>query len=252
MPTFVAQQMRRPKLSSAILILTSLCLAPAAVAQSQVGVKMEHLPNFDLHKFHFGFLLSYNSSDLYVKLKPESLLNDSILAVDHLNSPGFNLGIVASLNLNPNLSLRFIPSLSFQDRILKYTFRKSDGGISIYEKPIESTYLEFPLLLKFRSDRINNFAVYMIGGGKVSLDMASQKDVNNTIDDEIVVKLDRTDYAIEAGGGMDMFLEYFKFGVELKFSYGLQNLLIDDNTRFSAPLESLRSKTWVLTFTFEG
>lgn len=244
--------MRNGTLSTLLLLLLAF-LAPAPVsAQSQIGVKMEHLPNFDAKRFHFGFLLSYNSADLYVKLKPLDPATDTVLAVDHVRQPGFNLGIVSSLNINKNLSLRFIPSLSFQDRILKYTFLRSDGQKRIFEKSIESTYLEFPLLLKFRSDRINNFAVYMIGGGKFGIDMASQKDVNNNIDDEIVVKLDKYDYAVEAGGGMDMFLPYFKFGVELKFAYGIPNLFVDDDTRFSAPIESIRSKTWILTFTFEG
>jgi hypothetical protein len=119
-------------------------------------------------------------------------------------------------------------------------------------KPVESTYLEFPLLLKLRSDRINNFAVYLIGGGKFSIDMASQKDVNNDIDEDIVIKLAKYDYIAEVGGGMDMFLPYFKFGIELKAGIGIPNMLIDDDTRFSRPIQSLRTKTYVLTFTFEG
>jgi hypothetical protein len=57
---------------------------------------------------------------------------------------------------------------------------------------------------------------------------------------------------VEVGGGVDMFLPYFKFGLELKMGIGLPNVLIDDNTRFSAPLESLRTKTYMLSFTFEG
>jgi hypothetical protein len=91
-----------------------------------------------------------------------------------------------------------------------------------------------------------------VAGGKFSMDMASQKDVNNAIDDEIVVKLQRTDYSAEVGGGMDMFLPYFKFGVELKMGIGIPNLSIDDGTRFSEPIQSLRSKSYFLTFTFEG
>ena len=59
---------------------------------------------------------------------------------------------------------------------------------------------------RMRSDRINNFAVYVITGGKFSIDMASQKDVNNEIDDEVVVKLNKYDYSAEVGGGCDMFL----------------------------------------------
>lgn len=236
----------RPALLSFLLIL-----ALPVAAQRDKRIVQENLPTFDLRPFHFGFLLSYNTSDLFVKMKPSSL-TDSLLTLDHIRQPGFNLGIVASYNMNKNLSVRFLPTLSFQERKLQYKFRRGDGQEVFFQKPVESTYLEFPVLLKFRSDRINNFAVYMLGGGKFAIDMASQKDVDNALDDEVVVKLNRYDYAAEVGGGMDMFLPYFKFGIELKAAFGIPNLLIDDGTRFSAPIESIRSKAWVLTFTFEG
>jgi len=235
------------------LLLGLLFLVSAsAFAQSIKGVKVENLPNFDLRRFHFGFLLSYNTSDLFVKLDPLSPLRDSLMVLEHQKQPGFNLGIVASFNVNQNFSWRFLPTLSFQERILQYQFRTPDGGSIYFQKPVESTYLEFPILMKLRSDRINNFAVYVIGGGKFCIDMASQRDVNNALDDEVVVKLAKYDYAAEVGGGFDMFLPYFKFGIELKASIGIPNLSIDDDTRFSDPIQSLRSKSYVLTFTFEG
>lgn len=233
-------------------LLVGVLLLTTASASAQDRIKVENLPNFDLGRFHFGFLLSYNTSDFFVRLRPTAPLTDSLLVLDHFKKPGFNLGIVASLNANKNWSLRFLPTLAFQERVLQYEFRRSDGTLAFFQKPIESTYLEFPLLVKFRSDRINNFAAYVIAGGKFCIDMASQKDVDNALDDEVVVKLRRTDYAAEIGGGVDMFLPYFKFGIELKASFGIPNLLIDDGTRFSTPIESLRSKAWVLTFTFEG
>lgn len=232
-----------------ILALGLLNVSPA---NAQRRIVTENLPNFDLRPFHFGFLLSYNTSDFFLKLKPNAPFTDSVLVVDHIRQPGFNLGIVSSFNMTPNLSVRFLPTLSFQDRVLNYRFKRSDGTVVSFDKPIESTWLEFPVLLKMRSDRINNFAVYVLAGGKYSIDMASQKDVNQELDEEIVVKLVKNDYSVEVGGGADMFLPYFKFGMELKMGIGLPNLLIDDNTRFSRPLESLRSKTWIFTFTFEG
>ncbi len=239
-----------PWLKACLLALVCALMPHGASAQKRI--RTENLPNFDLRTFHFGFLLSYNTADFFLQRKPFDPAVDTLLVVDHVKQPGFNLGIISSLNMTPNLSLRFLPSLSFQDRQLQYTFLKSNGKESIFTKQVESTYLEFPLLLKLRSDRINNFAVYLVAGGKYSIDMASQKDVNNQVDDEIVIKLKKNDYSAEVGGGMDMFLPYFKFGVELKMGIGIPNLLIDDNTRFSAPIESLRTKTYMLTFTFEG
>lgn len=232
-------------------LLLPLLMVPAALAQRN-GVKVENLPNFDLRRYHFGFLLSYNTSDFFMRLKPESPFRDSLMVLDHIRQPGFNLGIVASLRLNDNLSLRFLPTLSFQERMLQYKFLAPDGGVKYFQKPVESTYLEFPLALKLRSDRINNFAAYLLAGGKFSIDMATQKDVNQALDDEVVIKLAKYDYSVDVGGGFDFFLPYFKFGIELKAGIGIPNLLIDDETRFSRPVESLRSKVWVLTFTFEG
>lgn len=240
---------RRPVLGGTLLLLM-LCAAPQLAAQKKI--KTENLPNFDLRTFHFGFVLGYNTSDFFLTRKPFDPATDTLLVLDHVRQPGFNLGIISSLNMTPNLSLRFVPSLSFQDRQLQYTFLKDNGKTTLFTKQVESTYLEFPLLLKLRSDRINNFAVYLLAGGKYSIDMASQKDVNNQVDDEIVIKLQRNDYSAEVGGGMDMFLPYFKFGVELKMGIGIPNVFIDDGTRFSSPIESLRTKTWVLSFTFEG
>ncbi len=232
--------------------MVGLLTGGAAQGQYQAGVKMENLPNFDLHRIHFGFLLSYNTSDFFVTLKPDAAIQDSLMVLQHLKQPGFNLGIVASYNLNKNVSLRFLPTLSFQERILQYQFLLPDGATKYFQKPVESTYLEFPLLMKLRTDRINNFAAYLVAGGKFGIDMATQKDVNQALDDEIVIKLEKYDYGFEVGGGTDFFLPYFKFGIELKAGFGIPNLLIDDDTRFSAPIESLRSKVWVLTFTFEG
>ena len=235
-----------------IWLISIALLSAAPDLSAQKKFKVENLPNFDLHRLHFGFLLSYNTSDFQLKLDPRSPFRDSLMVLQHLKQPGFNLGIVASFNMNPYVSLRFLPTLSFQERILQYQFLKATGEFAYFQKPVESTYLEFPLLLKYRSARINNFAVYLIGGGKYCIDMASQKDVNNAIDEEVVVKLNRFDYAAEVGGGFDFFLPYFKFGIELKTGIGIPNLLIDDGTRFSTPLQSIRTKTYVLTFTFEG
>lgn len=235
------------------VLLIALVLAPlTASAQGQRGVRVENLPNFDLRRLHFGFLLSYNSSDFYLKVDNQAPFRDSLMNLQHTRQPGFNLGIVTSWNLNDYFSLRFLPTLSFQERLLQYKFLEPDGREKFFLKPVESTYLEFPLLMKFRSQRINNFAAYLIGGGKFGIDMATRKDVNQALDDEVVIKLEKYDYAVEAGGGFDFFLPYFKFGIELKIGVGLPNLLIDDLTRFSSPIGSLRSKVYVLTFTFEG
>jgi hypothetical protein len=82
--------------------------------------------------------------------------------------------------------------------------------------------------------------------------MQSEKDVENNVAEEILVKTLSNDFAVEFGGGFDFFLQYFKFGIELKMAIGLPNILVPEDTQFSNPIESLRSRTFFLTLTFEG
>lgn len=196
--------------------------------------------------------MGINSADHIIVHEPNVLPTDSLLSVEALKQPGFNLGIIASLNLNKNISIRFLPSLSFQDRALTYTFREGPDSTSVFDKRVESTFIDFPINFKFRTDRLNNMAVYAVAGAKYSLDMQSQKDVKNAIADEIIIKTLENDYSVEFGGGFDFFLTYFKFGIELKMAVGIPNLLVNDETQFSAPLNSLRNRTFTFTLTFEG
>ena len=169
-----------------LLVLCFLLLqTTAATAQFNQGSNINY-QDFQGKNYYFGITLGYNQSDFRIYQSKNFVLNDSFARAESVTGPGFNLGIVSSLNMTPNLSLRFLPSLSFQDRQLKYSFRKSDGKTTVFLKPVESTYLEFPLLLKLRSDRINNFAVYLLAGGKYSMDMASQKDVNQKYMDQLL------------------------------------------------------------------
>ncbi len=225
-----------------------LCGMATVQAQKELP---SNLPRFDKRPYHFGFILAYNSADFYMNLRPVFPTTDSLLSVNVVRQPGFNLGPLASLNFNKNFSLRFIPDISFQDRRLEYTFQRGNGKKETLIRRVESTFINLPLNLKMRTDRVNNFAAYALVGYQYSIDMASQKDVDNT-GTGAVVKIKRLDQALQVGGGVDFFLPYFKFGIELKLSRGLHNVLIQDNTMFSSPIDQLRTRVFILSFTFEG
>ncbi|MEK9619633.1 MAG: porin family protein, partial [Flavobacteriales bacterium] len=172
---------------------------------------------------------------------------------------GFTLGVITSLNINENFKIRFVlPSLSFQESEMEYTYlNPSNLQQTVYVKSLRPVYLDFPVLLKFRTNRINNFAVYGIAGLRYGIDMSSNIDVNNSIDlEDQVIKLNKHDFGSEIGGGIDLFLQYFKLGIELKLGSGMRNMLYDtpgeDPTKFDNAIESLRSRVWTLSFTFEG
>ena len=79
------------------------------------------------------------------------------------------------------LSRRFevraiFPQLLFSYKNLTYNLKYPDASKDeTYEmtKKVESILLGLPIHLKFRSDRIDNFRVYMFGGVKFEYDLAS-------------------------------------------------------------------------------
>lgn len=225
------------------------------IARSGYSQQMKNLYDFDEHRMHFGFVLGYNKADFYLNKNPYyGTTVDTLMVLEVEPKPGFNIGIVASLNISPNLKIRLVPSLSFQERVIEYTYFKQPDTSEFWKKEVQPVFLDFPLLFKFRTNRINNLAPYIIGGARFGLDMSSSEGVKNysaSLQDQ-VVKTSRADYGVEIGGGIDFFLEYFKFGIELKLGMGLKNMLIQENLKFSSPIESLRSKVWTLSFTFEG
>lgn len=214
--------------------------------------KVHNLAKFDNRPWHFGFALGYNAADFVVRLKPDFTFDDSLLAIRHFRQPGFNIQPLVDWHISDVVSLRFTPGISFQDRGLKYSRLERDSSVKVEEEIVQSTFLDFPLLFKYRSHRINNFATYVTAGAKYAIDMASQEDVNNATNVDKIIKITREDYAAEIGFGFDFFLLYFKFGIELRYSFGLPNVLIDDDTPLSRPIDSLRNKQFLLSFTFEG
>ena len=91
-------------------------------------------------------------------------------------------------------------------------------------------------------------------GFNYGFDLASQQFTDNDVDErgERIVKIKQQNYNIEVGTGLDFFLEYFKFSPELKFSYGLNNVIVPEQTEFSAPVVDLRSRIFVFALNFEG
>ena len=214
--------------------------------------QIKNLPKFDLQNYHFGFILSLNTSGLIIDYKDQYLQDTIIIGINNINRGGFNLGMLASLDISGNWHIRFVPTLTFSERALEYTVLLENGKTEIIRKDVNSTYIDFPILFKYRTNRMNNAAPYVIAGATYSIDVASQKGVDNTNSKDIIIKLDNTNFSGSAGIGIDFFLPYFKFGIELKANIGFKNLLIDDNTIFSAPLKSLRTQSIMLSFTFEG
>ncbi len=202
---------------------------------------------------HFGFSLGINSSDFTTEF--DLSRNDSLKLLQVDPQLGFNLGIVSDLHIGTHFNLRFIPTLSFSQRNVEYTFTRFRGEEDrTFVKPVESTYLDFPINFKMRSARDRNFAAYVVGGLMYSYDLVSQENSRNNSSnpDDIVIKLSRSTFHYQAGFGFDFFLQYFKFSPEFKLSMGLDNQLVQDGTLFANPIDRLRSRIFLVSLTFEG
>lgn len=233
------------------LIASSLSAQKGGMGSSRPENRAEYYGD----KIHFGFYLGVNRTNFVITPVNnwQAVAGDSLKSILSSPSTGFNLGIVSELRLQEYVTLRFLPDIAFGQRNLEYHFAAQDT-FDLARK-VESTFLDFPLDFKVRSKRFGNFAAYMIGGGKYTLDLASQKDVKNDglPLSQQVVKLAKNDFGVEAGAGVDFFLPYFKFGIELKASIGLKNMLIhDDSTILSTTIDRLNSKVFLVSFTFEG
>ncbi len=213
--------------------------------------RMPNNPNYDLKPYHFGFLLGLNNMDFTLKNVQELNTSiDTLYGIEPSPKLGFNVGILANLRLGEYFDLRFTPTLSFGERNINYFIKFNNTVFSEVNKKIESTYLEFPLELKYKSKRLINSRAYLIGGAKYILDLASQAKKKEE-NEEIIVKLRRDDIMLSLGVGFDFYLTYFKFATELKMSWGMKNLLIYENNVYTDGIERLRNKMLQISFTFE-
>jgi hypothetical protein len=265
------------KISRIIVVIAFFaifCLSFEGKSQRMVVLNM---PNYDQESvFHFGFVLGGNLS--YLSIRPISdlashvfdstyipdilPLPDSarVLSITTSPVPGFVVSIVANMQMGHSFELQFVPSLSFGDRTLNYeieTYRYRIGAKEPVQhltitKKIPSTYINFPIEIKYKAVRYNNFRPYLLAGAQYSMDLASQaKKREQKSQNEKIVKFNQNDIYLEAGVGFDFYNEWFKFGLELKMMYGLFNVLKYENNLYTNSLDKVSSKIFQISFTFE-
>jgi hypothetical protein len=201
---------------------------------------------YDDKPLHFGFSLGANLMDFNINPShPEDLLPE----VSLLN-PGINIQIVSNLKLHKYFDLRFLPGVSFGQRNVRFY---QNQVIYNEHQRLESSFLEFPLLLKYKGARLNNVRPYIIGGINIRYDLAGKKNYDE--EKEIWLRLRRLDLYYEFGAGLDFYLPYFKLSVELKMSNGIRDVLVHDpasgHQEYVNAINRIQSQIWVLAFHFE-
>lgn len=237
------------KFSIALLFLLTFF---SAIAQKE---KPKNYRRFDEKTLHFGFMLGFNRASFNVIPVQNAYEQYNLKALECKAQPGGQIGIVSTLKLgHPVVRLRFIPTLSFQERVLNYYYVNPDPTAKqdkMMEERINSTNLDFPLMLQFRTLRYNNFAAYVLAGAQYSYDLQSvEKSTQSLIDPFIKIK--SNDIQGQVGAGVEFFAPYFKFGMEIKYSQGFSNSFIQDNTTSSRPIDQLFNRVLWVSLIFEG
>lgn len=214
-------------------------------------------PDYDLGKrLRFGFSIGFNTMDFKIKngkgieVSPDLKDTTQYFAdVSHL-VPGFNVNIITDYRLSENFHLRFLPGYSFGQRNLNFFFPEKNLE---RQMKIESSFIEFPLSIKYSAERVYNFRPYLIAGGNFRIDLATHKKLN--FDEGLLLRLNKMDAYYEIGFGSDFFLQYFKFSIELKYSIGFFNVLSRDFTEgaenYVQAIETVNSRIFVIAFHFE-
>jgi hypothetical protein len=208
--------------------------------------------SYDSTKFHFGFLFAINVTNFTLQPTPNlaSYFNDTLKGIYSHPKTGFNIGIVTEYKIGKHFKLHFAPDLSFAERDIAYSFIGKVDTFTV-TKRIESTFLDFPLDIKVISKRFGNFQFFALAGLKYTYDFASQGNQQVTGIDG-TLRLMKNDMAYEGGGGLKIFMKHFKLGIELKYSQGIDNLLINDNSIYTQSIKSLKSNVFLVSFNIGG
>jgi hypothetical protein len=207
---------------------------------------------YDEKILHFGFCLGFNAMDLNIRPSQAFLDSTSLYPEVSILNPGINIQIVTNFRPANYLDIRFLPGVSFGQRVIRYY---KDGTLTGTPQRLESSFLEFPLLLKFKGDRLNNVRPYVIGGLNYRYDLAGKKEFEDDPKKEVYLRLKRPDLYYELGAGMDFYLTYFKLSMELKMSNGFGDVLVKEaapgHSEYYYAIEKMKSQIWVLSFHFE-
>jgi len=225
-------------------MLTALALPLQAQTR-----KIQHRPYIDQRKLHYGFLAGTHLQDLEIVNNGFIDANGNEWYADVPNyDPGFSVGVLAELRLTNHLAFRVIPSMHFGSKDVR--FLNHLNGEKDHQT-IKSTYISVPLDLKISGERFNNYRPYAVVGINPMYDLTVKKNKN--------LLLNHFDCYLEAGIGCDFYTPFFKFIPEIKFAYGLTNLINTDRSDltneqqliFTQSVDKGRAKMIIISFYFE-
>ena len=247
--------MQNIRLRHIILAALAALFLTAAAQDNDMVLNRQYA---DLKKIHFGFSVGMNFQNI-------AITNNGLICPDGEswwadvpeNSPGFSVNVLADLRLGKHFNLRVSPGMYFGNKVVQ--FRNSNGDPDSPEpshwrqsQNIKSTYIVLPIDLKISSLRYHNFRPYVTTGVMPIYDVGKERNEQ--------LKIKNMDFMLTVGMGCDIYLPYFKLCPELKFCFGLRNILnknrpdlqdYPEMMRFTDSVDKIKDNMVVLTFYFE-
>ena len=239
-----------------ILCLTLLLLGSAGL-HAQDNDMILNRPYADSKKVHFGFSVGMNFQNIAITNNGSITNGNQEWYADvPAHSPGFSVNVLADYRIAEHFNLRVSPGLYFGNKVVKFLDHHnpySDSGKN--RQNIKSTYIVVPVDLKMSAKRYHNMRPYFTGGIMYTHDLAKDSG-------EQPLKLKDADLMLTVGMGCDFYMPFFKLCPEVKFCFGLKNLL--DRNRpdleveghledmcFTQSVNKITSNMVVVTFYFE-
>ncbi len=222
-------------------VLLSLTVQDAS-AQGQ-GYRRKHLEYYDDKPIHYGILFAMPTTRYKIEHNSTFMSTDSAFAIQSPRNTAFRMGFIVNAFLTERFDIRLTPSVSLYDRQIKYSYPNSQK----VEKR-ESTWIEFPLLLKYKSERRVNSRMYLVAGMSMAIETNVRRGRGGnagTLDTK------STDFTIDYGVGYERFFEFFKFSPELRFSHGIGNVFQPSANSLSKGINKLSTHTVTLYLNFE-
>lgn len=235
----------------AIFIMTAVSLMAApSVSSQQLNDKLLNRPYADLRKWHLGFSVGVHTENLKFNHNGFVTENGESWFLEQPSySPGFCVNGLFEVRLNNYFSVRVSPGMYFGNREIR--MREANTG-AMERQNVKSAFVVMPVDLKFASQRYRNARPYVLGGIMPAFDVSKKR--------SDFLKLKTTDMYLSVGFGCDFYLPYFKFIPELKFCFGLTDVLEHkrpdltdepDKQKFTQSIRKATSQMVVLTFYFE-
>lgn len=230
-----------------LLFVLGLTVGLSASAQKR---KIQNKPFIDTRRWHYGFNIGLHDQGLSLQnndyIHPET--GEQWMAECDRQNFGFTVGVLGSLKINKWLDMRINPGMNFGSKHIQYVNLANGDRQS---QDMKSTYIAVPVDFKVGAPRFNNYRPYALAGAMAQYDLTATKHTQ--------LRCKPLQTYLEVGLGCDIYMPFFKLIPELKFCFGLGNVLqktrndITDPTQhvFTQSVDHATANMVVLNLYFE-